>query len=37
MELSSSQKAQSHILIELLGDDVSQKILLIVMQNDVCT
>ena len=35
MESSSSQKARSHILIELLDDDVSQTRTQIVIQNDV--
>lgn len=35
MESSSSQKARSHIIIELLDDDVSQTRTQIVIQNDV--
>ena len=35
MESSSDQKDQSHILIELLDDDVSQTRTQVVIQNDV--
>jgi prophage tail gpP-like protein len=35
VESSSGQKARSHILIELLDDDVSQTRTQIVIQNDV--